>query len=223
MSKRKFVGVMVVALAVIVMAGGLLASNMGFKLNYTLQAPAVGVSNTGQNTLALPDNRQTGMVNASNLLTDIGGTTAVANVTKFLKATDTYQIYTGIKGSQPDFALAAGEGYLVKMKTTVNYIVVGSDDPTAAYALNAPQAGVSNTGQNLYAYNYHQTAAMASALLNEIGGTTVVANVTKYLKATDTYQIYTGIKGSQPDFALTPGEAYFIKMKSTVNYTPSHY
>ena len=25
------------------------------------------------------------------------------------------------------------------------------------------------------------------------------------------------------DFALVPGEAYFIKMNTTVNYIPSHY
>jgi hypothetical protein len=47
--------------------------------------------------------------------------------------------------------------------------------------------------------------------------------VQKFLKATDGLQVYTGRKGSGPDFALAPGEAYFIKMAATVNYSPSHY
>jgi len=120
MSKRTFVGVMVVALAVVVMAGGLLASNMGFKLNYTLSATLAGTSKTGTNTLALPDLRQTGLNTAKNLMDDI--TLAnVTNVQKFIKSTDQYQSYTGRKGSGADFNLVPGEAYFIKMATTTNY------------------------------------------------------------------------------------------------------
>ncbi len=221
MSKRTFVGVMVVALAVVVMAGGLLASNMGFKLNYTLLQTTAGQSKSGTSTLALPDNRQTGLNSAKNLMDDV--TLAnVASIQKFLKASDSFQTYTGRKGSGADFALTAGDGYFVKMTTTVNYIVVGSDDPALATSLNATQVGVSKTGNNFFAYNYHQTAATAKALMDDIGFAQT-ANIQKFLKASDSYQTYTGRKGSGADFALTPGEAYFIKMNTTVTYTPSHY
>lgn len=224
MSKRTFVGVMIVALAVVIMAGGLLASNMGFKLNYTLQALSAGVSKSGTNTLALPDFRQSGLTTAKNLMDDIG-LVNTANIQKFLQSSDGFQVYTGRKGTPGgDFNLNAGEGYFVKMNTTVNYIVVGADDPTQATNLQALQAGVSKSGTNLFAYNYHQTAATSKALMDDIGLANV-ANVQKFLKSSDGFQVYTGRKGTPgADFALTPGEAYFIKMNTTVaNYTPSHY
>jgi len=221
MSKRTFVGVMVVALAVVVMAGGLLASNMGFKLNYTLNQTLAGTSRSGTTTLALPDLRQTGLNTAKNLMDDV--TLAnVANVQRWVKTADGVALYTGRKGSAADFSLTAGEGIFLKMNTATNYIVVGSDDPTLAYTLNATQASVSRSGTNLYAYNYHQTAATAKGLMDDIGLANV-ANVQRWVKTADGVALYTGRKGSAADFNLTPGEAYFVKMNTTVNYTPSHY
>ena len=60
-------------------------------------------------------------------------------------------------------------------------------------------------------------------LLSDIGGTAVVTNVQGFLEASDGLQVYTGVKGSDPDFNLVPGEAYFVRMGSTVNYVPSHF
>jgi hypothetical protein len=225
MNRKTFLGVMAVALVTALAAGSLIASNMGFKLNYALTQQDGGVtSKTGRNTLALPDNRQSGLNTAKNLLDDIGFA-QTAQVDRFLEASDTLQTYTGRKGTPgPDFSLAAGEGYFVKMNTTVNYIVVGSDDPALAYALNQPDGGVtSKTGRNFFAYNYHQTAATAKQLMDDIGFAQT-AQVDRFLKASDTLQTYTGRKGTPgPDFSLVPGEAYFVKMNTTVSYTPSHY
>jgi hypothetical protein len=58
--------------------------------------------------------------------------------------------------------------------------------------------------------------------MDDIGFASVLS-VQKFLKATDGLQVYTGRKGAGPDFALAPGEGYFIKMATTVNYNPSHY
>jgi hypothetical protein len=221
MTKKMFVGGTVIALAVALTAGGLMASNMGFKLNYTLNQAAVGVSKTGTNVLALPDFRQSGLSSAKNLMDDIGFA-QTQNIQKFLEASDGLQLYTGRKGTGADFSLTAGEGVFVKMTTTVNYIAVGSDDPTTSYPLNAVAAGTSKSGTNFFAYNYHQTAGTAKALMDDIGFANV-QNVQKFLKATDGLQLYTGRKGTGADFSLVPGEAYFVKMSTTVNYTPSHY
>ena len=221
MTKKTFFGAMAVVTAVALTGSALVASNMGFKLNYTLAQASVGVSATGQSTVALPDNRQTGLNDAKNLLDDIGFANTTS-VSKFLKATDTYQTYSGRKGGGTAFPLAAGEAYVLKMATTVNYIIVGSDDPTLAYTLAQAGVGVSATGQTLFAYNYHQTAADAKALLDDIGFANTTS-VSKFLKATDTYQTYSGRKGGGTAFALTPGEGYVVKMATTVNYTPSHY
>jgi len=221
MTKRTFLGAIAVTTAVALTGSALVASNMGFKLNYTLSQASAGVSNTGTSTLALPDNRQTGLADAKNLMDDITFAN-VSNVQKFLKATDTLQVYTGRKNGGTAFPLTAGEAVFVKMATSVNYIIVGSDDPAIAYTLNQAAAGVSNTGTNFFAYNYHQTAADAKALMDDIGFANV-SNVQKFLKATDTLQVYTGRKNGGTAFALTPGEGYFVKMATSVNYTPSHY
>jgi len=196
---------------------------MGFKLNYALLQADGGVnSKSGTSTLALPDNRQSGLNTAKNLMDDIGFA-QTNNVQKFLEATDTFQTYTGRKGSGADFSLVSGEGYFVRMNTTVNYIVVGSDDPALAYNLNQADGGVtSKSGTNFFAYNYHQTAATAKQLMDDIGFAQT-NNVQRFLKATDTFQTYTGRKGSGADFSLVPGEAYFVRMNTTVSYTPSHY
>lgn len=218
MTKKTFFGAMAVVTAVALTGSALIASNMGFKLNYTL-SQGVG-SLSGTNTLALPDNRQTGMADAKNLMDDIGfaGTT---NVQKFLKATDTLQVYTGRKGGGTAFALAAGEAYFVRVAAPVNYIVVGSDDPAIAYSLTQLGGG-SLSGTNFFAYNYHQTATDAKALMDDIGFANVT-NVQRFLKASDTLQVYTGRKGGGTAFALVPGEGYFVRMATSVNYTPSHY
>jgi hypothetical protein len=219
MTKKTFFGAMAVVTAVALTGSALVASNMGFKLNYTLSQSGGG-SASGTSTLALPDNRQTGLVDAKNLMDDIGFAQTL-NIQRFLTASDTLQSYTGRKAGGTAFPLVAGQGNFVKMATTVNYIVVGSDDPALAYAL-VQSGGGSASGTNFYAYNYHQTAADAKALMDDIGFANVL-NVQKFLKATDTLQSYTGRKAGGTAFALTPGEAYFVKMATTVNYTPSHY
>ena len=222
MTKRTFVGGAITALAVALTVGSLTtASNMGFKLNYALSQTQVGVSNSGTSTLALPDNRQTGLNDSKNLMDDIGFANT-QNVQRFLEASDTLQSYTGRKGGGTAFPLVAGEGVFVKMSTTVNYIAVGSDDPALVYNLNATQVGVSNSGTNFFAYNYHQTSGDSKQLMDDIGFANT-QNVQRFLKASDTLQSYTGRKGGGTAFPLVPGEAYFVKMSTTVNYTPSHY
>ena len=212
MRKRTIVAVSLVTAAAVILAGGLLASNMGFKLNYPLRA-ASGTSASGSNTIALPYNRQVGIDTAQALFVDISAAGTAQNLQKFLPATDTFQIYTF---GSPDFGLAQGEGYFVKMQNDADYIVVGSHDPSAAIQLNAAGGG-SISGSNFFAPPYHTTAATAQDLFLEIA---TAQNLQKFLPATDTFQIYTF---GSPDFGLTPGEAYFVKMQTSKSYTPSHY
>jgi hypothetical protein len=221
MTKKTFFGAMAVATAVALTGSALVASNMGFKLNYTLNAAQGGVSADGTNTISLPDNRQTGMVNASNLIVDIG-TTNTFSLARYIKSSGSFQSYKAVKNGGADFPLAAGEAYYVKMNTTVNYIVVGSDDPALPYVFNAAQAGVSADGTNFYAYNYHQTAATASGMVTDIGAANTFS-VARYIKSSGAFQSYKQVKNGGADFPLVPGEGYYVKMNTTVNYTPSHY
>jgi len=225
MNRKVIVGALLVAFAVVLTAGTLVASNMGFKLNYQLDNTIAGVSKTGKNTLSLPDNRQTGLNTAKNLMDDVGFA-SVDNIQRFVKSSETYAIYNG-RAPTPasaNFNLTSGEAYIVKMRTAAAYIVVGSDDPTLAITLNNTTPGVSKTGRNFYAYNYHQTAATAKQLMDDVGFASV-DNIQRLIKATETFAIYNGRAPtpSSANFNLTPGEGYFVKMRTTSTYTPSHY
>jgi len=225
MTKRSFFGAMAVVTAVALTGSALVASNMGFKLNYSLDNDSDGAGpRTGQNTLALPDNRQAGL-NTSKALMDDVGFTSTASVARYIKASNAFELYTGRKGSpNADFSLAAGEAYFVSMITAVPYIVVGSDDPAVTYSLTPDTDGAGPiTGQNFFAYNYHQTAATSKALMDDIGFVST-ASVARYIEATNAFELYTGRKGSpNADFGLAPGEGYFVSMLAAVNYAPAHY
>jgi hypothetical protein len=225
MTKKTFLGAMTVVTAVALTGTALVASNMGFKLNYTIAQPVVQVPqlDTGTTTLALPDNRQTGLNDAKGLMDDIGFP-AVLEIQKYVKSTNGLIAYTGRKSGPVAFPLVAGEGYRVKVQSTVNYIVVGSDDPALSYpfAQAAVQVPQLDTGTSDFAYNYHQTATDAKALMDDIGFPQVL-EIQKFVKSTNGLIAYTGRKSGPLAFPLVAGEGYRIKVQSTVNYIPSHY
>jgi hypothetical protein len=115
---RALVGVLAV-----VLAGGLLASNMGFKLNYALIAggqavPEGGTSLNGTNDLSLPDNPQAGFVTANDLRLDIGAA-ANGGISKLLRASNGTQTYSG-KGAGLNFNLVPGAAYTVRITGASN-------------------------------------------------------------------------------------------------------
>jgi hypothetical protein len=227
-----FIGALVAVLAV-VLAGGLVASNMGFKLNYTLIAggqavPEGGTSLDGTNDLSLPDFPQSGMVSANDLRLDIG-LPANGGISKFLRATNSLQTYTG-KGVGLNYNLVAGDGYRVRVTgaTSVNYIVVGSHNPSLSHTLIAagqavPEGGTSLDGTNTYNYPYHSVAATANDLRLEIGAP-ANGGVSKFLRASNSLQTYTG-KGVGLNFNLVPGASYRVRVTGGANITfvPNHY
>lgn len=238
MSKRNLIG-LAVGMTVLLVAGGLFASNMGFKLNYVLDGIGSNGSASGTNTLALPFNQQTSLVDASDLLDDIdtaGGSPAggaVVSVSKFIRTSDTLLTYTGASDAT-NFTLDAGEGYRVQLTTAVSsiaLIVVGSHDPGKAIDLDAVGTAGSASGTNDFAYPYHGIASNASELLDEIdtqagspaGG--AVVSVSKFVRTSDTLLTYTGASEAT-NFSLTPGESYRIQLTtavSGVSYLPQHY
>jgi len=192
MTKRSFFGAAAVVTAVALTGSALVASNMGFKLNYSLDqtgAPVPGgTSKFGINTLALPDNRQSGLNTSIDLMNDIGFA-GTGNIQRFIELNDGLEVYTGRKGSpNVNFPLATGDAYFVTMSTTTPYIVVGSDDPAITYSLNTIQAGVSKSGTNFYAYNYHQTAADSKALMDDVGFAST-GNIQRYIEATNGLEV----------------------------------
>lgn len=240
MSKRQILAVAVVALASLALAGGLIASNMGFKLNYTLVAAGnavagpgeTGVSLDGSSFVALPFNRQGGLNSVSQLRTDIGAT--AGGISRFLRRNNGVQTYAGVRG-QVDFALVDQyDCYLIRATgaTNTSYIIVGSDKPGVPLTFYASGnaipanltdvAGTSLDGTNCYPYAYHSTAATASQLRADIGA--AAASVSRFTRHNNAVLTYAGTRG-QVDFALTPGEGYLVRVTGTTNvsYTPSHY
>jgi hypothetical protein len=206
----------VVGTAAAIMAGGLWASNMGFKLNYPLQATQGGVSKTGRQTIGLPYNRQVGIDMASQLLADItnGGVSAIS-LEKFVPVSDTNATYPG---ATADYALEAGVGYLVRVGSTGSYIIVGSHDPGFTVQLKKAAGGISKTGRNRYAHPYHGVSDMASELLAEISPNGI--SVERFVPLSDTNATY---PGAAPDFALVPGQAYMVRVSNNHNFVPAHY
>lgn len=199
--------------------GVVIAAPMSFKHHrdlYDLNA----VSNT--HAIALPYIPKQGVTSAQALMDDIGFE-QVLNVQRLMRETDSIYVYTGRKGSSPDFPLEAGEGYFVRVNTAVTYPVVGSHDPSVSIDLLGAGPPESNSGANFIALPYHSAAELASDLMNDIGFA-YVAWVAWFDPRTDSLNLYTGRKGSAPDFYLHPGAAYWVKMNATVeNFVPTHY
>jgi hypothetical protein len=210
MRKRKLTAIAVVAIAAVVLAGGLMASNMGFKLNFLLNGSSS--SNSGTNYVSLPYNTQVGINTAKDLFLDIGA----ATIQKHTRSTDQFQIYTFGAG---DFSLNAGEAYIVGMGSAdLNYIIVGSHDPSAQVQLDGAGTNGSASGTNYYAHPYHAVSATAQDLFLEIGA----ATLQRHNRASDQFQIYTF---GAPNFSLNPGDAYIVNLGAGQNilFTPAHY
>jgi len=244
MSKRRIIGATVVGLATVALAGGLIASNMGFKVNKTLIVGGQPVSGVGEvspftslngtNTVGLPFNRQVGMVNASQLKTDIGAN--CQQVSKFLRSNNAAFFYSAARAGTGsiDFPLEEGIGYRTRVTgANVSYIIVGSDDPSYAVSLivaGQPAPGVGEVGNSLngtneIAYKYHATSATASALKTEIGSQCV--SIAKLLASNNANFSYTGARAGtgSVDFPLIPGETYQVRVTGATNvsYVASHY
>ena len=212
--------------ALLLGARALLASNMGFIVNCPLPAAGVG-SLSGTHTLNLPYQHDAQLNDGGDLMADLQ-ISNVRNIQKFLEANDGLLVYTGRKGSftpeepaGPNFAIQPGECYFVKMLSKVDYVIGGSSDPHTVLSLDG--SGIGHlSGTNFVSLPYHAIARTASELMHDIGFANV-ASIQRFLTETDGLQVYTGRKGSPPDFPLDACECYFIKMNTTVNYIPSHY
>ena len=219
-------GIVALGLVAVLAVGGLYASNMGFKLNYPLNATGTNGSTAGNNMLALPFNQQTNLLNAFDLIQDINATppagSKVVQVGNWSKATNAFLLYNGTAGAA--FALVPGTGYLVQVNTNVNYIVVGSHDPGLVVALDAAGTNGSTQGNNIYGYPYHSVSNDAFELIQEINaaaGAAAVVQVGNWSKATNSFLLYNGTSGAA--FALVPGAAYLVQVNQNVAFIPDHY
>jgi hypothetical protein len=214
-----------IGLAVLVMGGVLVASNMGFKLNYQLSGPPA----TGTNTLALPYNQMIGLVDAKNVMDDVNATGTptgqVVNLQRWSSAADTISLYSGAPADPAGgWTLAAGEAYYIKVLNNTTYIIVGSDDPAKIVTFSGPPA----TGTNFFSVPYHTTSGNAKDLMDDVNlngsPTGQIVNIQKWNKSADTLSLYSGAPADPVGgFTFVPGEGVFVKVLNTVTYVPSHF
>jgi hypothetical protein len=227
MSRRNVI-VALCAAALLLAGGGLFASNMGFKLNYTLLQAGTA---SGTNTISLPFNRQIGIDNAEQLLNDINTTGTptgqVANIQKFANNINAFIVYSKGVADPAPFTIDKGIGLHVKVNGNTNYSIVGSDDPAYVHTFNGSSS--SADGTNLYSSVYHATATNAEQLLDELNTTGSptgqVTNVQRWLPVSNSLVVYSKGVADPAPFALVPGEAYRVKLgfSTNVTYVPSHY
>ena len=223
--KKKVVFGLVAALAMLLVVGGLYASNMGFKLNYVLDGQGTNSSLNGTSTIALPFNQQTDLIDAFDLIIDIGGTALVAGVAQFDRTSNGFAGYTGTFGTP--FPLTPGEAYLAQLQATtpsVNYIIVGSHDPGLVINLDGQGTNGSANGTSFYGYPYHSTSTAADELINELGGTSDIAAVAQFNRTTNGFAGYTGTFGTP--FPLEPGKGYLVQLQGGIaskSFVPSHF
>ncbi len=208
--------VAVTLVAALILAGGILASNMGFRRVLQLKAADGGEESlSGVNRLGLPYVPQPGMVTVADLWDDmVAQGVEIQEIRRYDSATDQEIVYFD---GQPDFPLQPGAGYLVKVGSDHDYTVMGSHSPGASLTLHGPGPQSAN-GTHMIALPYHALARTASDLFKEIGSASIV-NVQKYDPATDAYQVYAA--GLQ-DFPLVPGDVAKVKVSSRVDFVPAH-
>jgi archaellum component FlaF (FlaF/FlaG flagellin family) len=208
--RKRTIWVTALGLGAILLAGGLFASNMGFKLNYLI--PGGGAS--GQATIALPYNAQIGMSNSLQLKQAIANATGIGYLNR---SNNLLVTYTGVVSDPPAFFLVPGEGYTVTVSAPSNYIIVGSDNP--GLGINFSSGGAS--GQNLWSYPYHSTIPNAHLLKANIPNATGIGYLNR---SNNLFVTYTGTLSDPPPFFLIPGESYTITVSSnTTGWIPPHY
>ena len=221
--KVRFAALTAVGVALVVLAGGLMASNMGFKLNLPLVAASGGVSASGTNYIGLPYNQQVGINTAKELFKDMSLGGSVQFLNQHRKIDDGFEAYTFGGGTLPPngWSIAAGEALIAKVGADQNYIVVGSHNPGLTVSLIAAGAS-SASGTNYYTHPYHGVATNARELFVEIGG---VQFLNFHRKIDDGFEVYTFGGGTLPPNgpALQAGAGIIAKVATDRALTPSHY
>jgi hypothetical protein len=214
--------------AAVLVAGGLVASNMGFKANYHLDALGSNGSVAGAQTLALPYNQQSGLNFAQDLINDINsdaGGAVVDSVSRIIRTSDQKQSYSLTSGGT-NFGVVASEGYIVVVTQSADYIMVGSHDPALPINLDALGTNGSNSGTQLWGMPYHYTGATAQDLINELeshGAPGDVDSVSSLVR-TSTSPVSYSLSSGGTNFSLVPGEAYVIVVLNDITgWIPSHY
>jgi len=163
----------------------------------------------GYNTFSLPV--EFGPMNASEV-PDWLGTDRVELVSYFNETTQAYQTYSVILQqlgiNQTDFPIDPGRGFFVYLNNTSNKTLSGPDyhEPITVIP-----------GYNLVGYNSLLNATAVTAFWDMCNQS--IELIARYNATTQVYQIYSLVLQQlgipQDDFAVGPGDAYFLYANQT--------
>jgi archaellum component FlaF (FlaF/FlaG flagellin family) len=230
--------VVVFAACVVMLASLAMASNTGFKLNYTLHWTS-GYANT--NWVSLPyfyypdGNINNATQKSSAICADINATNGgdyVASVQRFDVLSNSQKTNPCLTSVAFDFTLNPGDSYAVvpKNQDNVRFDVVGSHDDdfdtTKGVTLHWT-SGYANT--NWVSVPYHTTLTKSSEICTEINtqtGVDAVASVQRFDVTSNSQKTNPCLTSVAFDFNLVPGEGYAVVPKQAGNdgvWHPSHY
>jgi hypothetical protein len=217
--------------AVAVVAGGLaLGSNMGFKFNAQTFGPPTPPPK-GDNWISLPDYSP---YNKANILcTQLGMLSTGANgsrgtVSRLNASTGVFSTpYVCGSNTALAFNLVVGEAVRLRNLTTINSIVVGSDNPNNTLPLAA--LGAPPIGDNWVSVPYHTTAIKASDLCTDIGLLSTGPNgvrgtVSRLTASTGVFSTpYVCGSNTALAFNLLTGDGARIRTPVAKSWLPSHF
>ena len=145
MSKRTYVLVMAFALATVLVTGGLMAGNMGFKLAQNFNSFEDGVYASGESHFAVAFYPHLGLSNAGTLKSDIEADPDCAGhvgfVQRFNQIDDQRESWFGAKIGGTNFDILPCQAYFVTINTTAR-----RDEPRSTARPGAPAWGRDGPG-----------------------------------------------------------------------------
>ena len=216
--KPKISGILAVAL--LLLAGAVIASNQGFFLLRSLDGGPDTAS--GTNVIGLPYNFDPSVVTAKDLFLDMAVITQVA---RHRKSDDGFDSYTFGGGTHPPegWNLVKGEALFVQVAEDTEYALIGSHDPSFNVALVGSDNAGSLSGTNWISVPYHTTAVTARDLFLEIGGT--ILSIDRWRPSDNGFDSYSFGGGTFPPdgWNLVPGEGVRVRLTSDQNWQPAHF
>ena len=195
---------------VLIIAGGLLASNMGFKLTYSLTK-----GRDGNNWVSLPYYFGSSW-DAADLCTDIG---VASEVGFFDEGTNTVNPswICGDVGTPFTLDTHAGKASYVKVASASSWTIVGSHDPSKT--LNLTKA---KDGNNWVSLPYHTTGTDAQSICTEISNASEVGLFDEGTNTVSPSWIC-GDVGTPFTVNTNIGKGLYVKVTAADTWQPAHY
>jgi len=189
-----------------------MTSNIGYKLNKLLTFHT-NISNI--NWISIP--YRTPYTNANDIAQDIPNATKVS---RFNPSTQLYEHWQKFLGSWigTNFAVTAGESYLVVVNADSNSRLVGWHDRNTVIGMTF-HTTISNI--NWTSVPYHSVYTNANDIVQSVGAN--ATKISRWNASTQNYESWQKFLGNWTgvNFAVTPGEGYAVIINADTTWKPT--